>query len=443
MPIATYNAGKAVMLSPLDEETTNYLVFSGNMVFCPIMEKTGQNHDSSHDINTSTYDKSRNTFNDFYELTENPAWNLYCGVFHGRVAMGESAFYQQQFLEDGVWNDTYTYQEMSYPYISEYGGESEEIKFNYSENPTNNTFDNIRKVPILECQLKVGEKYCVETFDEDGNSVFQWLTIDQCPTYVDDYDSTTKVHNTFSLGFDPAIGDKLIGKQWPISTNFDVTTNIEATEGTAIPIHASDNLTGEFEFKILGVINATWEQVIRRHTTWFRHTTYHSETKALLHNMHAIQIDNFEAKVYTDNAKLENDGDNDIVYYSSEQTTYLEKKDDITFKINTALTSQEAHDLGVKNTVNLSSVVRLDTGAFIDKVTNTINNQQAKPEEHYVESFFSEYSTPKMIVDTTLHRTESPFTRYSFSYLAGKQFMPLSEEYSYLYDTNTLKLKEV
>lgn len=440
-PLMTYESGKAVMLSPLDEDTTNYLVFSGNMVFIPIMQKTGQTGRFG-DLNTTPYEKSNLTFNSIYNITSNEGWGLsvnskWCRVPYG----GGNAFYQQQFLKDGVWDSSLNYEEYCYPFISEYNGE--QLDYDHSTNPLNNQFDNVKKVPILECMLKVGDKYCVETFDIDGNSVFRWLTLEQCPTYVDDYDNETKVHNTFSLGFNPAIGDKIIGKKWSIATNFDVSANIDATEGTAIPIHTSDNLTGELEFQIVGVINATWEQVVRRHPTWFRHTTYHNETKSILHNMHAIQIDGFECKVYSDNAKLDNNGDNDLVYYSSEQHSFLEKKDDITFKLNTALTSQEAHDLGVKNTINLSSVVRMDNGAFIDKVNGTVLSENGKPEELYVQSYYREYSTPKLIIDTTLHTINSPFTRYNFSYLPGKQFVPLSEDYSYLYDTRTLKLKEV
>ena len=446
-PVMTYESGKAVMLSPLDEDTTNYLVFSGNMVFVPIMQKTGQSRNSGRRVNSTPYERANLIFNDVYNMT----WTDYFNGFgndnyhkirtsEGWVDYSNKAFYQQQFLKEGVWDSSLNYTEYNYPFISEYKGE--ELDYDHSTNPLNNQFDNVKKVPILECRLKVGDKYCVETFDNDGNSVFQWLPLEECPTYVDE-DNTTKVHNTFSLGFDPAVGDKIIGKKWPIATNFDVQTNIDASEGTAIPIHASDNLTGEVQFAVVGVINATWEQVVRRHPTWFRHTSYHNTTKSILHNMHAIQIDGFECKVYSDNAKLDNNGDNDLIYYSSEQTTFIEKKDDITFKLNTALTSQEAHDLGVKNEVNLSSVVRMDTGAFIDTVTNTIFVIHAKPEELYVQSKWNEFNTPKMIVDTTLHATASPFSRYNFSYLPNKWFIPLSEEYSYLYGTHKLKLKEV
>lgn len=447
-PVATYNSGKAVMLSPIDDTTTNYLVFSGDMVFIPIMQKTGRTHGNGFaPINTTPYEKSNLTFNSIYYLTReqlpegHEPWQSYIQYKKCRVPYGSESFYQQQFLKEGEWDTSANYEEYCYPFISEYKGE--ELDYEHSTNPLNNGFDNVKKVPILECMLKVGDKYAVETFDNDGNSIFQWLTIDECPTYIDDYDNTTKVHNTFSLGFNPAVGDKIIGKKWPIATNFDVATNIEATKGTAIPIHASDNITGVLEFQIVGVINATWEQIVKRHATWFRHSTYHNDTKSILHNMHAIQIDGFEAKIYSDNAKLENNGDNDLVYYSSEQTTYLEKKDDITFKINTALTSLESHDLGVKNTVNLSSVVDVETGAFIDKVENTILGKTAKPEELYVESMWNEFNRPKIIINTTLHKSNSAFTRYIFSYLPNRQFIPLSEEISYLYNTTTLTLKEV
>ena len=53
--------------------------------------------------------------------------------------------------------------------------------------------------------------------------------------------------------------------------------NLE-TEGTAIPITKDDALSGAVVFRILGPINLTWNDITRRHKTWFRHTKWYNNT---------------------------------------------------------------------------------------------------------------------------------------------------------------------
>jgi hypothetical protein len=75
--------------------------------------------------------------------------------------------------------------------------------------------------------------------------------------------------------------------------------NLE-TEGTAIPITKDDALSGAVVFRILGPINLTWNDITRRHKTWFRHTKWYNNTKFVLSHLENIIIKDFECKVYSD-----------------------------------------------------------------------------------------------------------------------------------------------
>jgi hypothetical protein len=68
-----------------------------------------------------------------------------------------------------------------------------------------------KKLPILECELIIGNKRLVETnIDTYGNSTYQWVKIGEEPT-IDGEKKTT-----FSLGIDPKIGDMIIGDEFDI-----------------------------------------------------------------------------------------------------------------------------------------------------------------------------------------------------------------------------------
>lgn len=115
--------------------------------------------------------------------------------------------------------------------------------------------DKYSKLPIIECELIIGNKRLVEyDMDEYGNSKFQWCPVNGGieTTYVDtDGQTKTYLKQTFSLGVNPKIGDKILCTQFKLQNTVDYRFNIDA-EGTAIPIKKSDNLSGAVMFRILG-----------------------------------------------------------------------------------------------------------------------------------------------------------------------------------------------
>lgn len=437
-----YVGSTSGMYSPIDEDTINYLVFSGKMVLNPIMMQTGPLWDNDYFKTTSTF----KTVESYVNGGNIPA------LWHHTCPYGDNddggyyihKFYEQTYPVGGtpVYNRD-KYSVMLTPFIST--NKNKKLEYNYSA--SGDSTDKLKKLPVLECELKIGDKYCVEDFvlNENGSydSVYRWLTMDQCPDYDDEGVTTKKT--TFSLGINPAIGDSIIGKEYDIATNFDYTTNIDAKSGTAIPIKFSDNLSGNIEFRILGPINTTFNEITRRHPTWFRHTKWYNNNKNILENCASIMIKEFECKICTDNAGYQNAGDNDLIYCSDEVKKFINSKDDIEFKINTALTSEESRNLGIKNTVNLSSVIDASTNKAITNITSTIEDITAKPEEIYCNDYYNEFNKPKLIVETDIHDSSynlSPFMKYKIGYL-NKTFYPLSISRNIKQNSVTLSLKEI
>lgn len=443
-PICVYNGTVSGIYSPIDEDTTNYLVFSGNMVLAPLMQLSGSKGNESI-FKLNNYQK---TLNDYKSTKANlSSIKKLWAVPYGDNKYG--CYYMHKFWEQrnpikdyNVYNEA-DYKTMIYPFINIQG--NEEFEYNYSSN--GDKTDRINKVPVIECELKIGDKYCVEEYETDANgilqSIYNWYTLEECPTYTDD-DGTVKHKTTFSLGFNPKIGDKILGKEYEIQKNFDYTYNIEADKGTAIPIRYSDNLVGAISFKILGPINTTWNQITRRHPTWLRHTKWTENLYSILAHTSTIYIKNFEAKIYSDNSGYSVQDDKDLVYVSDETKEYLKKKDDITFKINTALTSAEAIEAGVKNTINLSSVIRTSNRMALQSLTNTITNEKAKPEEIYCDAYYKEYNKPKIVLQTDLHDTSkiSLFNRFKIGYI-GKTFYPLKIDSNLSNGSVNITLKEL
>lgn len=411
------NSNSGGSFSPVDAETTNYLVFSGKLLLQPIVYETGTNYASTSNnfqaiINNNGFSKSEgeHAFVPHYTPIE-PIHGIY--IPQNNLVKsdnnGEGRYYVRKFYTPENPNDVPTSYMTSgnggvQPWTEDKSAHGYE--FNYSS--IGDGSDKISKIPILECELIIGNKRCVEIdMDMYGNSSFVWVDkntgVNQ--TYVDENGNTqTYVKKTFSLGVNPSIGDFIIGDEYDIQNTIDFTMNLNGNvEGTAIPIKMSDALSGNIEFKILGPINLTWNNVTRRHPTFFRHTKWYQDTKYILSHTQNIIIKDFECKVFSDSGKNNITQDNDLVYVSDEIDKYVNKKDDIEFKFITQLTSEECFEKGVKQSINKNSIFSSTTNLPITSIYNSITNETAKPEEHYVNQYYLAYSVPKVILDTELH----------------------------------------
>lgn len=422
IPYAVYNGNKAGgVFSPPDEETTNYIVLSGKVILNPIMRQT-------------------NTYTNLH----NKEWKGGIYVWHQTVPSrnnGDGRYYTRQYWKAETPDKEVSWHEGADSGFYPYTGEGpEEYEFKYSA--IGDSTDTISKVAVLACMLVIGDKCVVETGTDGQTTDFVWQKYkerSECQSDDEYY------QQCFTIGFDPKIGDKLVGTEFSIQNNIDYKMGIDA-EGIAIPITKGDKISGQVRFMILGPVNATWDVITRRHPTFFRHTKWSSSSVPLLAHVSSILIKSFEVKVYSNNGLISNgNDDNDIIYMSDTKETFVNKKDDLEFKINSALTATECAKLGVSNTVKLSTPLNISTGDGVLEVYDRNGNVKAKPEQIYVDSYYTEYHKPRIVMEQKLRDIDnvvSLFNHYQHEAL-GKEFFVQGIGRNLIEGRADLTLKEI
>lgn len=431
IPYAVYTGNKAGgVFSPSDEKTTNYIVLSGKVILNPIMRQT----------NTYTNLHNKEWHGGLpMGLKENEIY-----VWHQTVPSrnnGDGRYYTRQYWQAETPDKEVSWHEGADSGFYPYTGEGpEEYEFKYSA--VGDSTDTISKVAVLACMLVIGDKCVVETGTDGQTTDFVWQKYkerSECQSDDEYY------QQCFTIGFDPKIGDKLVGTEFSIQNNIDYKMGIDA-EGIAIPITKGDKISGQVRFMILGPVNATWDVITRRHPTFFRHTKWSSSSVPLLAHVSSILIKSFEVKVYSDNGLISNgNDDNDIIYMSDTKETFVNKKDDLEFKINSALTATECAKLGVSNTVKLSTPLNISTGDGVLEVYDRNGNVKAKPEQIYVDSYYTEYHKPRIVMEQKLRDIDnvvSLFNHYRHEAL-NKEFFVQGIGRNLIEGRADLTLKEI
>lgn len=430
IPYAVYTGNKAGgVFSPPDEETTNYIVLSGKVVLNPIMRQTN--------TYTNLHNKEWTTWP--LDIEKGMIY-----VWHQTVPSrnnGDGRYYTRQYWQAETPDKEVSWHEGADSGFYPYTGEGpEEYEFKYSA--IGDSTDTISKVAVLACMLVIGDKCVVETGTEGQTTDFVWQKYkerSECQSDDEYY------QQCFTIGFDPKIGDKLVGTEFSIQNNIDYKMGIDA-EGIAIPITKGDKISGQVRFMILGPVNATWDVITRRHPTFFRHTKWSSSSVPLLAHVSSILIKSFEVKVYSDNGLISNgNDDNDIIYMSDTKETFVNKKDDLEFKINSALTATECAQLGVSNTVKLSTPLNISTGDGVLEVYDRNGNVKAKPEQIYVDSYYTEYHKPRIVMEQKLRDIDnvvSLFNHYRHEAL-NKEFFVQGIGRNLIEGRADLTLKEI
>lgn len=431
IPYAVYTGNKAGgVFSPSDDKTTNYIVLSGKVILNPIMRQT----------NTYTNLHNKEWHSGLpMGLKENEIY-----VWHQTVPSrnnGDGRYYTRQYWQAETPDKEVSWHEGADSGFYPYTGEGpQEYEFKYSA--VGDSTDTISKVAVLACMLVIGDKCVVETGTDGQTTDFVWQKYkerSECQSDDEYY------QQCFTIGFDPKIGDKLVGTEFSIQNNIDYKMGIDA-EGIAIPITKGDKISGQVRFMILGPVNATWDVITRRHPTFFRHTKWSSSSVPLLAHVSSILIKSFEVKVYSDNGLISNgNDDNDIIYMSDTKETFVNKKDDLEFKINSALTATECAQLGVSNTVKLSTPLNISTGDGVLEVYDRNGNVKAKPEQIYVDSYYTEYHKPRIVMAQKLRDIDnvvSLFNHYRHEAL-NKEFFVQGIGRNLIEGRADLTLKEI
>ena len=295
----------------------------------------------------------------------------------------------------------------------------EQYEFKYSG--IKDKTDNVSKVGVIACMLIIGDKCVVETGTDGLPSDFEWRPYKKRSACESDDEY---YQQSFTLGFDPKLGDKLVGTEFDLQNNIGYELGLDM-EGTAIPIRKSDKVSGDVIFKILGPVYLEWDEVTRRHKTWFRSAKWSSRAIPLMAHVQDIIIKDFEVRVVSDNGFVNNDDDSDLVYVSDTDETFVNVKDDLKFRITTALTFSERQALGLSGTMKLSSPLIMGSSDPLLKVKNNITGEIGKPEQLYVDSCYRESHKPHLELKHKI-RSDSGragwFNRYTHPALPGKQF---------------------
>ena len=392
VPIAEYTGNiSGGVYSPSDDDTTNYMVFSGKIMFVPRTwseltlvwdgVKQVDNFISLLSLTVPYYKDEGKTLrtNKFYTV-DNPS-----------SIQDDSKF-------DGSSRDFTDLRRSPYLDLS-FVNSQDKVKwfqYNYTrlEDGSGSSIDNIKKLSVFECQLVIGDKTFVETVNQDGSSTYSW------ETYNPAYDLTVN-QQSFTLGIDPNKGDYILGQDFEIENNITFDMNLGSNKGFAIPIKKSDNLKGNIVFKILGPYQLQWNDITRRHHTMFRHTKYTDNDKYVLANCSSIVIKDFNCKLISDNSGLEVNNEKDLIYVSTEDKKFTNSYE-TDFDITSGLSSQECYEKQINNKVYMNYPVTTK-GEVVTKIVNK-NYQvkegeflQDKPEKFYIDQYFREYSKPRII----------------------------------------------
>ena len=444
IPCAVYNGNTAGgNFSPNDTDTINYIVISGNLVLNPLMPMTG-NYTNLVDAIGNKGDSG--AFSDAV---------LY---WHKTVAdKNDVRYYTRKNWKAESWRDEPTINSVpdneNNPCLIPYTGEGpQQYSFDYSA--VGDSTDQLSKVAVLACMLIIGDKCVVEkkpgeTLGTDvagtGNgqlSDFVWQkykTRSECSSDDEYY------QQSFTIGFNPKIGDKLIGSEFKMQNNLNYTDGVDE-EGIAVPIRKSDKVSGAVQFMILGPVNTVWDNITRRHPSFWRHTSWSSSSVPLLAHTSCILVKELEVKVVSDNGKMGSGlDDQDIVYMSDTKETFVNKKDDLEFKITTALTSDECRQLGVKNSVSLSTPTNVDEDEGLRSIYDWNTQEQAKPEQIYVDAYWQEWHEPRVVMKqnlTDIGSTVSFFDHYRHPAI-GKTFYVQGIDRNLTEGTANITMKEI
>lgn len=420
-PVAIYQGpSNGILLSPADDEITNYIVISGSLILNPIMDFTDSYRALKED---ETWRKA------YYALTTVPSRENDDGRYYT-----QKYWAAQHPLHEPQWDMA---RNRGFIPFTDTGPQKYEFKYS----AVGDKSDRVSKVAVLACMLIIGDKCLIEEGTEGSISDFLWKPykpLEECSGYDEYY------QQSFTIGFDPKIGDYLVGTEFKIQNNINFSVGIDA-EGLAIPVRKKDGLSGSVRFMVLGPVNTVWDEVTRRHPTFFRHTQWGTNSVSLLSHVSNILLKSFEMKVYSDNGHINNFKDEDLIYVSDTKETFINEKDDISFKISSALTLAESRVLGVADTLKLSTPLQSDTRTGITSINDRKRHISAKPEQLYVDAYYKEYSSPKVIMRQNFDDKDSVvcrFNRYTHPAME-KRFFVQGISRNLIAATALLTLKEI
>lgn len=427
VPRAAFSGGY-MQLSPSDDTTTRYLDISGKIAFAPVSETIKPSKDvvDFNQVPATKYKEGdlRRFYREYYKA-ENPGDTPEINDFSLWVSnMGFDVFCEEEALKRGE-------------YISVYTGNSFIEK------------DVFSKIRALRCMLIVGDKCLVEHTRPGETDSYRWErfhTIGECA------DRGEFLAQSFTIGFDPKIGDYIIGKEYDIWKNAHYSLQLD-TKGTIIPIRKSDNLHGEVTFLILGPETDTlWPLNMCLNIPYTlssmpdnTETGQQDSSLLLLNYVSGIWLKDFNIRIISDNAGNDPLNENDLVYVSDTDESFINPKDDITMRIHSDLTAEERASFGVRDVTRNSTAIDADSGTGLLSVWDPRLGVQAKPEQLYVDWYYRECHRPHVEIEQSI-RTGSNKTMmwcYTIPAMRRRRFYPVSVSRDLQQGAATVRMRSI
>lgn len=434
------------VFSPTDSQTINYIVFSGKVILNPIMLRTDNMAALQKVFAGGSITREESDSDHTYKYSRDGYWHCTSEIQTNSQG-NDIRYYAQELYKAETPTSTPEIDRSRKwplcPFTDEY---RQYYPFQFSA--IGESADTISKIPVLACMLIIGDKCVVELGmdgtaqgKDEGKFVWQdYKTREECADDAEYY------AQSFTLGFNPRKNDCLLGKSFDMQNTIDYTMGVETT-GTAIPITKDDHISGRVQFLILGPVNLLWDVITRKHPTFWRHTSWSSSVVPIMAHVSSVILKEFNVGIYSNNGMEQSDEDNDYVYYSDTDETYYNKKDDLEFKITSALTTAEALDMGVTNQIAYSTPQDNRTNDAVLTIYDTRQDITAKAEQLYVDAYYQEYHQPKLQLKQklSLNAVAPRDCWHTLFYhpAPDKTFYPIAVSYNLMQAYTELELKEL
>ena len=461
IPICTYKVNSSVNITPNDPSTVNYLLVNGSIILNPVQEKTGIRWTNSYN---NIYSKSQNTVQECLNL-----WKEYPDIYSYARDSSKSLLGRyitingstQAYYQNVTWNNTED--EVNYPFNqniltnekSQFHPNlkvtTEQFKWqgSYYEKDDPSEIDDLYYVPILSCELKIGDKYLCEDMvkmkeynlrslnPKTIQEIYKWCTLDEA--------NELGLATHFTICIDPNIGDYIIGKEYKIKQTTNISFGLDKN-GFAIPIPYSAALNGNVSLRILGPVNASWDDVGYGKSGWWFWKNWWTKHKykPLLSYIENIIITDLSFELVSDNQRKEQlNEDNDLIYCSDASGKYVDEQS-FSCKFCTSLTTDEVNELGIDYNLNNSSIVDVNNNPWTGMTYETVDG--VKLEEARVSEQYAIWNKPRNIFEATLKLT-SPGKcyidqNYTISYFKNQTYKIISREIDLKQNTMTCKMKD-
>lgn len=396
--------------------------------------------------------KKQQFFYQFYNSTEpySDSWLNARDLEMPSIDINGTIYYTTQALVD---NDIRSTEEMKWHLTHYWGPEDTSVIHDYIPiyDLDNTTVKGIRqavgftitKVPVLICELKVGDKYCVEVQDPDNADLtkFVWMTQAQAT-------AAGISHLTFTIGYEPVKGDTMLNT-FDIQNNVIDDVDIDIN-GEAVLIKQTDNLSGDISFKILapfipmtpkqnGSVWSTCYEMnpdapdVYAYSCWWYN---HDMTRYIGLHMQQLIIKDFECAIVSDNKQIE-EASVDMgttIIYSNERP---EKPEEYDFSIASGLTMDEY----IKNNVKSSpawNYIYNGNSPVMSLSTPGYNNM--KGEVMYIQRMYDMMSISPKHVITTLGDEHDMNDIFTFAWDTTHTYYPIGCQYNIKMCTKTFDM---